>query len=92
MSVIVHEFGHVLDFMTDASEDPEILKIWRKRSIDKGVEISNYAKDSCCEMIAEAFAEYHTCKNPRPLARRIGERMAQLYTEKYGEPIPEGGF
>lgn len=92
MSVIVHEFGHVLDFMTDASEDPEILKIWRKRSIDKGVEISNYAKDSCCEMIAEAFAEYHTCKNPRPLARRIGERIAQLYTEKYGELIPEGGF
>lgn len=90
MSVMVHELGHVLDYMTGARDDPEILKIWRSKSIDKGKEISRYAKENCAEMIAEAFAEYHTSKSPRPLACRIAKRVDQLYTEKYGAPFGQG--
>lgn len=83
-AVLAHEFGHVLDYMTNAREDQEIKAIWNSSFINKMKEISTYAGKSCGEMIAEAFAEYLLCKNPRGLAKRIGERLNALYEEQYG--------
>lgn len=89
-SVMVHELGHALDFMTDAHSDPEILEIWNSPEIHLPTALSRYGATNPHEMIAEAFMEFMLNKEPRDVARRIGERLTKLYTEKYGEPIPAG--
>ena len=91
-SVMVHELGHALDFMTDAHKDPEILEIWNSVDVYLPKDLSRYGATNPHEMIAEAFMEFMLNKEPRDVARRIGERLTKLYTEKYGEPIPIGEF
>ena len=55
------------------------------KSIKEG--LSGYASKNHEEYIAEAFAEFVTSSNPRPLAKKIGRRVEQYIrkAEKAGE-------
>lgn len=85
MAVMVHELGHILDYMTNAREDDVIYAVWYKNHGVRMKEgLSEYADSSIAEMIAEGFAEYALCKEPREIAKTIGERLNDLYRNKYG--------
>lgn len=46
--------------------------------------LSNYANKDNMEFIAECVAEYHSCKNPRPIAVKVVTLLRKLHNEKMG--------
>mgnify|MGYP003343739016 CR=1 FL=1 len=80
--LVMHEAGHQIDFTIDFVKSKEFETIFKK--YNKGVDyvtenLSEYATKNRREFIAEAFAEYLTSNNPRPIAVEIGEAMARLW-------------
>ena len=74
--IIAHEMGHEIDRMYLIGKDPRILNIFRSEDIKNG--LSTYGSQSRTEMVAEAWAEYTTSKNPRPISKRIGEIIEEV--------------
>lgn len=87
-SIYDHEFGHQLDFMLKASDDPEMVALRRDLINRKATktELSGYALEDKYEFIAEGWAEYLNNPNPRPVAKQIGEKIRSLYAAKFGKP------
>lgn len=85
VSVLIHEFGHSIDFFLDriGLRDKYLGPIVREALKDKnlGEELSRYAKTNDREVVAEAFAEYRLNPNPRKWARRVGEAIEQALDE-----------
>jgi len=80
--LVMHEAGHQIDYTIDFVKSKEFETIFEK--YNKGVDyvtenLSEYATKNRREFIAEAFAEYLTSNNPRPIAVEIGEAMARLW-------------
>lgn len=70
---IVHEIGHAVHKAYDKDITPklkEIMKSYTAVKIEVG--LSRYAKTQFDEFVAEAFAEYYTSSNPRPIAKKVG--------------------
>lgn len=99
-SVIIHEYGHVLEatyqYYKSTSTAPSISI--RKKVMENygGVNfrsikdnLSEYATDNSVEWFAEAFSEYVTSDNPRPLAKEFGEyfdkKIAKTLEQKMNE-------
>ena len=99
-SVIIHEYGHVLEatyqYYKSTSTAPSISI--RKKVMEKfgGVNfrsikdnLSEYATTNSVEWFAEAFSEYATSDNPRPLAKEFGEyfdkKIAKTLEQKMNE-------
>lgn len=87
-SIITHELGHgLLEYIkkTYKITGPEIrAKVLKKVGIkqkDVKEHLSEYAMAKpreAHEFFAEAFAEYMTSKNPRPLAQAFGEEINRI--------------
>lgn len=78
--ITYHEMGHLLDFMLGVSSSAEFTAMRREYSPERiANELSEYATISAAEMLAEGFCEYMCRKNPRPLAKRIGEMIDRFY-------------
>lgn len=76
--VVEHELGHQLDALLQIRSDNQVEQAynqWRARDL-AGRELSRYARTSIAEFIAEAWGEFRTSPNPRPLARLVGELIA----------------
>lgn len=99
-SVIIHEYGHVLEatyqYYKSTNTAPSISirkKIMENfggvnfRSIKDN--LSEYATTNSVEWFAEAFSEYVTSNNPRPLAKEFGEyfdkKIAKTLEQKMNE-------
>ena len=99
-SVIIHEYGHVLEatyqYYKSTSTAPSISI--RKKIMENygGVNfrsvkdnLSEYATTNSVEWFAEAFSEYVTSDNPRPLAKEFGEyfdkKIAKMLEQKMNE-------
>jgi hypothetical protein len=92
--VMHHEIGHEIDKAIGFRSLKEFQVIY-DREHAKGIQhvIDNLSKYGATaggnaahkkdEMIAEAWAEFMTSKNPRPLATEIGELMLETYYKKY---------
>lgn len=91
---IHHELAHALDDCTSkltgerASnvnflEEKGVAEMAGKQFNAKSVtnELSEYATVSRKEFFAEAISEYVSSPNPRPMAKRVGERTKQLLSE-----------
>jgi DNA-binding Lrp family transcriptional regulator len=88
--VMSHEIGHEID-KTIGFRDTDVFKGIFAREQKKGTEhiIKNLSKYGATaggkasakpfEMIAEAWAEFITSPNPRPLAKEIGGEMLKRY-------------
>lgn len=83
----VHELGHNIAKMLygNYNGSKEIIAIRKKHlpNLERG--LSKYGASSMSETIAEAFAEYKTSKNPRPIAKEIGkviDRDYKAYVER----------
>lgn len=85
VSVLIHEFGHSIDYFLDkiGLRDKYLGPIVREALKDKdlGTDLSRYAKTNDREVVAEAFAEYRLNPNPRKWARRVGEAIEQALDE-----------
>ena len=85
VSVLIHEFGHSIDFFLDTINLREkyIGPVVREALKDANLseDLSRYAKTNDREVVAEAFAEYRLNPNPRKWARRIGEAIEQALEE-----------
>ena len=85
---INHELGHQLDYLLGLRTNKEIQKIYNSLSNDEITrELSIYAlnntnKNQYAEFIAEAWSEYKTSRNPRSIAKQIGEIIENEY-QKY---------
>ena len=87
-SIVAHELGHALDHLLDLRHNSEIVAIWSQHGKKRiAEEISKYASTNIREMIAEAFCEYHTSANPRPLAKTIGEIIDVAYDSTFGGKV-----
>ena len=99
-SVIIHEYGHVLEatyqYYKSTSTVPSISI--RKKVMENfgGVNfrsvkdnLSEYANTNSKEWFAEAFCEYVTSDNPRPVAKEFGEyfdkKIAKTLEQKMNE-------
>ena len=77
-SVFDHEMGHQLDYALDLSNDKELTKYYKtltKTDIQNG--LSQYANKNKKEFIAEAYAEYLNNPEPRPIAKTVGDIIAE---------------
>lgn len=82
-----HEIGHQLDSMLDLRTDSVILDLWGKLSheqITEGLSVyawNNTNPQPIREFIAEAWSEYCNNPAPRPIAKKVGERIEEVYKE-----------
>ena len=84
--VIMHEMGHVLDYLLSIKYQSEITDLWGAMKGEKMKDaLSEYANKNISEMIAEGFCEYMLSKNPRPVAQQIGKVIEQTYKNRFGE-------
>ena len=80
-----HEIGHQIDSLLDLRHDSVILDLWASLSDNEKTDgLSRYswdngAKEKIAEFIAEGWSEYCNNPNPRPIAKKIGERAEELY-------------
>lgn len=92
--IMSHELGHEIDKTIKFVQLPEFEDIfYREHKLGIDSVINNLSKYGATaggkasarkvEMIAEAWAEFVTSKNPRPLAREIGELMLKTYHTDY---------
>ncbi len=86
-SVIDHEMGHQIDYLLDASHDPQIQALYNALTM-QGKEamckaLSYYANENIREFIAEAWSEYMNNPEPRSTAREVAERLLALRREKF---------
>lgn len=87
-SIIVHELGHaLLEYITKktgktgAEIREKVLKKLKIKQKDVKEHLSEYAMYKpriAHEFFAEAFAEYMTSKNPRPLAAEFGKEIDNI--------------
>lgn len=87
-SIIVHELGHgLLSYIqkTYKISGPDIRANVLKRVGIKQKDVKEYLSEYAMakpreahEFFAEAFAEYMTSKNPRPLAREFGKEIEKI--------------
>ncbi len=83
-SVIYHEAGHMLDYLTSASSDCHIKGLYNSLGREKIIkELSEYASVSLDEFIAEAFCEYMSSQSPRPLSREVAQILKSAYERTY---------
>lgn len=94
-ATVDHELGHMLDGLTGARGDREILELWDNFSgqydMDKARILSVYAGKSIREFIAEAWCEYRNNPKCRELARKVAERIKKLYDMRFGTASFGGG-
>jgi hypothetical protein len=92
--IVHHEMGHEIDALVGIKSNDEFMKIFnreRAEGVSKLTEkLSKYGATAGGksahlrdEMIAEAWAEFMTSDNPRPLAKEIGTLIQKLYKEKF---------
>lgn len=75
-AIVCHEVGHLLDEKLQVSSSAAFAALKKEYAPTAITEnLSQYAAYNGQEMLAEGFAEYLCNKNPRPLARRIGEMI-----------------
>jgi len=81
---IVHEIGHAVHKAYDAEVTPKLRAIMKSHNI-KEIEtgLSMYGKSKFVEFVAEAFAEYYTSPNPRPIAKEVGAVFEEVAVIKY---------
>ena len=85
VSVINHEWGHVFNDVFKLETRDDVLKIIAETERMPGGIADNlciYAKKDHSEFISEAWAEYTTSPNPRPVATKIG-KIIMKEVEKY---------
>ena len=85
VSVINHEWGHVLNDVFKLEKRDDVLKIIAETEKLPGGVADNlciYAKKDTSEFISEAWAEYTTSPNPRPVSVKIG-KIIMKEVEKY---------
>ncbi|MBC3516025.1 minor capsid protein [Neobittarella massiliensis] len=86
-SVLDHEIAHQIDDLIMISGRPEVIDLFQSLKGPKMTEaLSEYAwknsnKDPVREFVAEAWAEYCNNPTPRPVAKRIGEIIEEVYSE-----------
>lgn len=81
-AVVWHEHGHVAVKSlkrTSPKEHGALMRYLAKvmRSSDVASEVSGYATTNKDELLAEAWSDYKTNANPRPLSAEIGHRLEQ---------------
>ena len=79
-SIIAHELGHSLQHYIEQKYDipprkikSQVLKATGYKVKDVLDNLSIYADEDTKEFFAEAFAEYMTSSNPRPIAKEFGK-------------------
>jgi hypothetical protein len=91
-AVMDHELGHQIDSLlgltnretTQYFKDEELKKIWaRTKKAGITLNLSEYGASKKSEFLAEAWSEYVNNPNPRKAAKEFGDRIKQLYAEKY---------
>ena len=77
-SVIYHEFGHLLDYLCNISDDADFLA-YRRRLSDQAVtdRLSSYATTDNREFVAEAIAEYYCNANTRELSAFVWDLLGK---------------
>lgn len=76
--IVSHEMGHEIDRLLKIHSNSMIQELYLlSPNISK--ELSGYANANIGEMIAEAWAEYNTSPNPRPMAVKIGKFIEEEY-------------
>lgn len=91
-AVMDHELGHQIDSLlrltnrttAQSFADAELKRIYNEAK-KMGIEdaLSGYGKTKKSEFLAEAWSEYLNNPNPRRAAQEFGDRIRQIYTEKY---------
>jgi SPP1 gp7 family putative phage head morphogenesis protein len=87
ISVLVHEFGHSIDYfldeigLRDKYITPITREVLRMSRNDIKLVLSEYASTNHREVVAEAFAEYRLNPKPRQIAKRIGEAIEAALDE-----------
>jgi hypothetical protein len=82
-SVIDHELGHVIDALTGARRDQQILNLYYSLTSQQiGDGLSIYARRNIAEFIAEGWAEYRNNPKARDISRKIGDRLTELLRMK----------
>ena len=78
-ATFIHELGHIIDYHLSARKDPKIAAIWKRLTGPEIVAgLSRYAATEPAELLAEAWAEYHTTASPRPIAVEIVTQLRAL--------------
>ena len=89
-SLVDHEMGHKISALLNTSQDADILG-WYNELMDSGKmreSLSEYpayatkrkgAKIGLEEFIAEAYSECQNNPSPRPVAKKVVERLIELW-------------
>lgn len=78
-NLVIHEFGHAIDFQYDMHNNSEMIELYES-AISKGaieIELSIYAKTDIHEFIAEGFVESKLF-DARLLGKKVGELIDRL--------------
>ena len=77
-----HELGHELDNLLKIKEQKEVIAIFEQLTNDNLIktEVSEYAKTSIEEFIAECWAEYKNSSKPRRISEKIGRIIDNTYS------------
>lgn len=92
--IMSHEIGHEIDKTLNFVNNEAFKAIYKRehalgiKSVSDrlsiyGATAGGKASHKPMEMIAEAWAEFITSKNPRPLAKEIGELMLKTFYEDF---------
>ena len=81
-SVILHEFGHLLDYLCDLCHDISFLRYYNGLSSNEiKSKLSEYATTNSQEFIAEAFAECMCNPHPREMAMKVWALLVGKYNK-----------
>lgn len=81
-SKIIHEIGHILDFIMNLSHTKEFVELIGTNVETFQKNISEYSTNSVSDILAEAFTEYILSPNPNDLVKSIGTFIDEKY-KKY---------
>lgn len=85
---IHHELGHQMDNLLNLRDNKDIQRIYNSMSKQEITDnLSRYSwdnsnKNQYAEFIAEAWSEYNTSRNPRKIAKEVGQIIEKEY-KKY---------
>jgi starvation-inducible outer membrane lipoprotein len=75
--------GHQLDDYLLVRHQNDIVALWHNTpTVDIHSELSKYGAKNSSEFVAEAWSEFRNNPEPRPIAKKIGEKILSLYKIK----------
>ncbi|MDR1936002.1 MAG: hypothetical protein LBS49_10595 [Candidatus Accumulibacter sp.] len=82
--IMNHEMGHVMDFLLNLSQYPDMIALYDQYKDRLEKEVSRYAANhGLDEFIAECWTEYKTSPAPRTAARAVGSLVEARYRSRF---------